>query len=350
MRFEYSLNWFKSAPRTIPLATAGLGGSGPILLGGDLVSTGMHQGFKVEAGTWTNDRHTFGIGWGGFMIEHRSRFDTVTAPALSRPFFDVLAGGQNALIVAAPGVATGSVGTGASLRFSGAEANVWWNLFEDCDRCTVNLFTGFRYLDLDETLAIYQSTTPLGGGVVVAGQPVPAGTNIALIDRFRTRNQFYGGQLGARLEARHGILFANITPRVGFGSNHQTVQVDGRTTVAGRPPVAGGLFAVGRNGPPTGREANNGRDIENRFTLMTEVGGQAGIQVTNGMRVAVGYNFLYLNNVARPGKQIDPAVNPRLVPASDAFGTLSGVRAPNPTFDREPFWAHGATFAIEFIY
>jgi hypothetical protein len=348
IRLDYTMNWLRPAPLPFPVVVGSTTGAGPTLLGESNLTQQMQSGIRVDGMTWTNDRHTFGLGLGGFMLEQRSRYDAISADSLSRPFFDVLALTPNALVVAAPGVATGTVATAATARFSGAEANLWWNLAE-CDWYSVNLFAGFRYLDLDESLTIYQSSTSVAG-FTTPGVTVPAGGNVLLMDRFRTRNQFYGGQIGATFEARHGCFFADFTPRIGFGPNHESVNIDGSTTGGGGQPVPGGLLAVGSTGGPDGRTGNNGKDVTNYFALMTELGSRIGIQVTKGMRISVGYNFLYLNNVARPGNQVDTTVNPRLVPVSAAFGTLSGPRAPNPTFDREAFWAHGVSFSVELMY
>jgi len=344
----YMMSWFKPAPVPFAAATGSANGTGPVLLGDNTIGYGMFSGIRAEGGTWTNDAHTFGIGLGGFLTEERSQGQATGGPLLSRPFFNVLSGGRDALIVAAPGVtAPGTVAVGTSARFAGAEANLFKNLAE-CDRYTVNMFVGFRYLDLSESLTVTQMTTPTGS-VGVAGKTVPAGQTITLLDQFRTRNQFYGGQLGGQFEARRGIFFASFNPRVGFGPNHESVMTDG-TTTAGGQSSPGGLLAVGTTGTPAGRTGNDGRDVTNYFTVMTELGSQLGLQVTKGMRLAVGYNFLYLNNVARPGSQVDTTVNPRLVPVSAAYGTLSGPHAPNQTFSREDFWAHGVSFMLQVQY
>ena len=91
------------------------------------------------------------------------------------------------------------------MPITNTDAVLWYNVGEsDCH--SVNFFVGFRYLDLDESLAIYQTTGPIpaAAGLTVAGQPVPDGATVSLLDRFYTRNQFYGGQLGSRYEVRRG--------------------------------------------------------------------------------------------------------------------------------------------------
>ena len=71
----------------------------------------------------------------------------------------------------------------------------------------VQLAGGFRYLNLDERLDMNSFSQGIGAGTVSfpgVGQPPPG--NLAVtppatvtgLDSFHTRNQFYGGQIGAR--------------------------------------------------------------------------------------------------------------------------------------------------------
>ena len=65
---------------------------------------------------------------------------------------------------------------------------------------------------------------------------------------------------------------------------------------------------LGPNGNATAfvRQGNLGRYTTNRFIVVPEVGIEAGLYVTSHIRLAVGYNFLYMTDVARPGRQVDP--------------------------------------------
>jgi hypothetical protein len=54
--------------------------------------------------------------------------------------------------------------------------------------------------------------------------------------------------------------------------------------------------------------------------------------------------------VTRPGLQIDPVVNPRLVPVSSTFGATSGPPAPFVTERHDTFYAHGVQFGMEVRY
>jgi hypothetical protein len=95
---------------------------------------------------------------------------------------------------------------------------------------------------------------------------------------------------------------------------------------------------------------NAGRIEYNRFVVVPEVGVNLGWQATSWLRLNVGYDFLYINDVARPGSQIDPFVNPKLVPASAAFGSTSGPNFPTPTAKSDTFWAQGVQFGVEVKY
>jgi hypothetical protein len=76
-----------------------------------------------------------------------------------------------------------------------------------------------------------------------------------------------------------------------------------------------------------------------------------GLQLSDRIRVGVGYEFLYLNSVARPGRQIVTTIDPRLIPIAASFGgriPTSPLGAPPPTpFDRDDFFTHGVRFLLE---
>jgi hypothetical protein len=50
-------------------------------------------------------------------------------------------------------------------------------------------------------------------------------------DSFQTRNQFYGGQLGARLELTFGRLSAELTALAALGQSHEVLSINGDTTI-----------------------------------------------------------------------------------------------------------------------
>jgi hypothetical protein len=348
MSYTQLLLWFQPARSPFPLAVGGpVGVPATVLLDGER-ELGKFMAYKIDGGMWTNKDHTVGVGFDGFITEHRSNFLTVAGGpggnSIRRPFFDVVTGQQTFLFVAnadpaAGDVFVGEAATTVTARLASAGAHLRRNLRYD-DKYQFDLFAGFRYYDLDESLVVFQRTV---SPFAIPAVGVAPGGVVQLRDRAYTRNQFYGGELGGRFEVKHGMTFVALTPKVAFGSIHQITQISGETRGTSTQP--GALLAAG-----DGANGNLGRHVVNRFGLATDIGLQAGVALTKNSRIAVGYQFYYLNNVARPGNQFDQTLNPRNVPVSPSFGSLTGVAAPRVTFDREGFFAHGAAITMEARY
>jgi hypothetical protein len=66
-----------------------------------------------------------------------------------------------------------------------------------------------------------------------------------------------------------------------------------------------------------------------------------GRQVTDSLRLFVGYTFLYMSNVVRPGDQIDTTVNTTQLPDYTGPGTLSGPARPAFTWRDTGMWVQG---------
>ena len=354
------LMWYQPTRAQFPLAVGNSpGGASRILLAGD-GELGRFNAFQVAGGMWLNDDHTFGVGADFFISEQRSRFESAAGGpgglSIQRPFIDAVTGRPASILVANadPGPFNqpqfaGSVATAINARLASAGIALQRNLF--CTPTTrANLSFGFRYYDLDESLSVYQSTlNGPGVGATIALQPLAVGSAVNLFDRVYTRNQFFGGELGGRVEHDFGMVTLGFAPRIALGDMRQSVTASGTTTgtsVGGAPVTAiGGLLAAG--GPGNG---NLDRDVTNRISTATQLNAYVALKLTDHLRATVGYQFLYLNNVARPGQQLDSIVNQRVVPVSGAFGALSGQPGNRLTLDRDGFYAHGATIAFELTY
>src|SRR5207253_2324930 len=110
----------------------------------------------------------------------------------------------------------------------------------------------------------------------------------------------------------------------------EEVHITGFTqnTLPGTAPVtaAGGLLA---------QSTNIGNHSRDSFAVVPELGVTLAYQVTSGVKLSVGYSALYLSEVVRPGDQIDPGVNPNLVPAFAGGAVLP----PLPGGPRRPGFA-----------
>jgi hypothetical protein len=241
------------------------------------------------------------------------------------------------------------VGTNSSLW--GAELNYRQNL---CCGCAyrVDMLAGFRYLNLSESLDVREDFNVLPSIVQFApGNQAVAnlvGSHITVADSFRTRNQFYGGQLGATYTGHYANWVLDVRGTVGLGDTHQSVDINGITTVTGgagsNRSFNGGLLAV-----PT----NIGHHSQDKFGFVPELGVTLGYQVTDNVRLFVGYNIMYWSSVVRPGDQVNTTVNTHFVPSFQLVGAANRSAVPaQPAFDfhSTSFWAQGGTAGVEIKY
>jgi hypothetical protein len=355
-RVDYRMWWLKPGPLEFPLLVTP---AGQVLAGGGDLEFGPTSGIGFEAGTWLDDRHTFGLAVGGFLTEQRSLFTAAAStgnPALLRPFDDAVLVAPGQLFVASPGALAGSFFTQATARLAGGEVYSVRNLFY-CPTVSLDVLVGGRYFDLEESLSITQVTQPLGGTVLsFLGVPNPGITSLTLNDRFRTRNQWWGGTMGLRGEYRFGPATVGLVGKVGLGNNQQVVQIDGSTRAAGTGGgvAPGGLLAtqgvIVNQITASAQIENVGKFTTHRFAVLTEVGVTLGVQLTRSARAFAGYDLFYLNNVVRPGQQIDPVVNTRQVPAAGNFGALTGITSPVVTGARDDFYVHGFRVGLELLF
>jgi hypothetical protein len=364
----YRLWWVKDARVTGPLVSPG---TSPLFSGGE-VAYPSFNGLEVDGGLWLDCRHTLGLEVGGFYFGRQdvsasaASDGALGSPAIVRPFIDAVSNPPTptTISVSAPGFMAGAITVRTTSELAGFNFNGVKNL-SNCENYTVDYLLGFRYIDLEERLNVAQTSNPLpGGALALGGVPLAPGVGISLNDDFHTRNQFYGGMVGTRGELRMGPAFVDLTSTVSFGPNHEILEIYGTTTaVPGGPTQPGGLLAVGGGGglvpgtnttplqPPTYvQQANIGRFTTNRFVVAPEVGLQAGVYVTSHVKLSIGYNFLYMTDVIRPGTQPDLQINTRYVPASNMFGTTSGPPVPAVTGTHEDFHAQGVTFSAEVKY
>ena len=307
-----------------------------VLFGGNTVSNNPVSGGRIMLGYWFSDDHCLGLELGGFgLAPTLNRFSASSGgtPFLARPFVNALTGAQDIEAVATPNGLSGLVSAVTRTQLWGAQANVRSNLLCGCNWFVDGLI-GWRYLNLNESLQVQENL-----GVVNSINPnLPAGSTFVVTDRFATQNVFNGAQIGTVAEYRLGRWSADMRATVGLGVTQQIVDISGSTLSQAPGQTSqlsqGGLLA---------QSTNIGRHVHEQFGVVPEIGLNIGYQFTNHIRGFVGYNFLYWSSVVRPGNQIDPVVNPNLIPPSQP----GGPARPGFDFHGSDFWAQGIQFGLD---
>jgi hypothetical protein len=343
---EYLLWWLRGERVPVLLTTSSAADFGVlgapttrILLGGSDINDGPRSGGRFTIGWWC-DPNTVGLELSGFFLEPKSTDVTAGGfPVLGRPFFNLNSGIQFSQLVALPNVTTGNAVVNAPSDFWGAELNFRCNVC--CGDCwKLNFLSGFRYLDLDESLKITENIQGLS-----TAPPPFTNQMITVFDRFATHNQFYGGQIGVDGRYVFGKWSVDMRAKLGLGGTEQTIDVDGgQRFVAPDGTVAtakGGLLAV---------PSNIGHFSQARFSLVPEVGINLGYQLTPHIRGFVGYNFLLWTNVVRPGDQIDTVINVGQIPNFPTNSPPSNINRPLVPFHQTDIWAQGLLAGIEFTF
>jgi hypothetical protein len=331
---SYMLMWVKDPSSTPPLAVLGQNPLGVVpgvnknnpgfpaaaLLGGDNTTFDGQNGIRGTVGMWLGCNRQIGIEASGFIVE-RAEANQILAGdgaagslTIVRPFLDLNGAvptiGQ--YIVTAPGI-PGFIAEHQTTELWGAEVNGVLNWRQDCNR-TTDLLAGFVYTDLHETLGVRSSTTMPGAGTSV------------IDDAIGTRNQFYAPQFGTRTSWCYGQFSLTMVGTIAAGVNHETIDRLGNTTTISPAGVvlnnSGSGFLV--------QASNRGRISTDHFCVGTPSRITLDYHFTDNLAAYVGYDFIYLTTVVRPGNQVDPT-----------FQTVGNtVIRPAGGFNHTDFWAN----------
>jgi hypothetical protein len=344
---EYLLWFVRGDPSHFPLVTSdsnpGTATSGSlasataiVLFGGSGIDYRGFSGTRQALGGWVDEGRTLGVEVSGLALERRTAAfaagsDNAGNPPLYLPAFNISLGREDSLVIADPILKfAGNVAIDSSLRLWGTEVAGIWNVVRS-EGWNLNLVTGFRYLDLTETLLLQAASTDLANGSVTA-----------LTDSFQTRNQFYGWQLAARASYTYGPITLRLTAETAIGTTHEVVTIAGSSTMTGAKPFAGGFFA---------EPSNSGRQTGNTFSAVPKVGGRIDYHLTRWLTVFVGGDLLYWTSVVRAGDQIDRTLNLSQNPIlGTTGGTLVGAARPAPLFTRSDFLATGVSCGLQLVY
>jgi hypothetical protein len=354
IRAEY-LAWCMQGAEAPPLLVQGPpGGSvedANVLFGGERVNADMRSGFRVRAGKWCDCCRTCGVELGFFMLDSGCDGTQASCPDnntfIGRPYIDANTGQLEAQLICLPDVLSGVATVNACSNLLGVDALLRRNIccdpcscYDPCDPCRTcirrDFLFGFRYLHFGDELTVREALTPLSPLVV-------PGTRIDVVDSFRTRNDFYGVKFGLICERHRGRWSLEARPQVSAGVLDRRVSIRGNTliTIPGVPPTSldGGLLAL---------SSNMGDYHSSQFVVVPELDLQLGYLIRPHVRLLVGYSFLYLPQLARAAEQIDPVVNPDLIPP--VTPPVPGPQRPAYQASTSDAWVQGLSVGAEWRF
>lgn len=347
-------------PLAIPMVILGPGNGGGVLGNADTQPVfGLQtfeydafSGLRFEGGLWCDCDGNWSVQIGGFFTEESTeRFDRAStangAPLLARPFFDPVTGREGSVLISAPGAYDGSIRIRSHSRFSGAEANLRRG-FAGGFTAPILLLAGFRYVNLDEDLTVFQQTKELDNGqATFAGAPVPKNAVINLFDSFSATNRFYGGQLGVAGNWQFGSFILGAAGKAAIGGTVADLNVAGvsrldRSNLNLSSDVElGGVLA----------QPTNIHSVERtRFSFVGEVNVSLSYLICSCCRVSVGYDLLYWSDVVRPGNLVDRHINSDALVVSPSYGGGGAQGRPERRSSWSDFWAQGFNLGLEVRY
>jgi hypothetical protein len=311
-----------------PLVTTGPPAT--VLFGDQSYNDGMYPALRLDAGLWLDNCNTLGVE-AAFLYLGRQHSDfsenSTGEPVLARPYVNAVTGQPWAVLIAYPNLAEGGVHAFTAHEVLGAELDGRFNIY--CGGSwRFDALAGYRFVYFEDRLGVD----------TVSGRPGST-TTTSVSDRFEADNYFHGGQIGLSGTLRGGRFSLETFGKVALGVSHKVVTINGQTStsVAGGPPTdtPGGLLA---------QASNIGHYGIDDFAVVPEAGLNFGVRVTEKVTAVAGYSFLYWNNVARAGDQVDLVLVP---PGAPGSGTTGHPAFPNKTTE---LWVQALSLGLEVRY
>jgi hypothetical protein len=316
-----------------PLPTTG------ILFGGNTVNDDYRTGFRLGAGYWFTPERHLGVEAGAMMVESQATLFAAASggtPILARPFIDATTGHTQAVLIAFPGIASGSVDARASSgNFYEAHLDLAERVLDE-GWVRVDSLLGYRYYRYDEGLHVRQTIAPAGGNFA-------PGTTLTGDDDFATQNEFHGGDFGFRTQFFWQDFTLALLTKLAVGSVGRDVKLFGEqvSSIPGGTPVTtvGGLLV---------QASNIGNHHGHDWAVLPELGANLAWRATPNLRVTAGYSVLWLDRIVRAADQIDTTVNPGFFPPP-TVGPGPGAR-PAFILVRNEAWVQTVSLGVELSY
>jgi hypothetical protein len=345
--FEYLLWTTRDGPSTWPIAVSGTppNGANPFtpgsvsLLGGKELNWEAQNGARFVVGAFLPGSNRVGFEATAAILEVKPLLRSLASgpqglPILGTPFINELTGQVDSVLASSPGN-PGSISASATNQMYYIDINMVGNVLRR-QYMTVNLIGGFRNFNLAEGLVVQHSGTVNTLGFTFQGAPIAVGTQTALEDRFDTTNHFYGAQIGFQFQYRWRNWSFDMGNQFAMGVMRRSEELSGFSQADGIRVPGGVLVST----------TNIGRRTDNEFGVVPQFDLKIGWQANPNIRFFMGFDFLYASSVIRPGNQVDPVVNPTLVPFRPEFGTAAGTARPGQLFINNDWWVTGLSWGM----
>lgn len=266
-------------------------------------------------------------------------------------------------------------------EFWGYEANA------RCKRCYIGPFSydflgGFRAINFAEEFALHEEIHLRAGNPITSGPSSPppltsanAGNaaslaDILTFDTITTRNEFYGGQLGMSYEwcICPRLVLAGFG-KIALGGMYETINTRGLTTTQAYnvttvaptiDPNTGQVTAQGTVTSTPGARTNRDGGLLTpgvgnlnyscaKVVYVPEGNVNLGYQVCCSTRAFLGYNWLYMSGIARPGSQIGYNQTSANVTIAGQSQSVNIVQ-PGFRYQGDSIFIHGLTAGFEFRF
>lgn len=343
----------KNSPKLTPLVVEGpvvadgsptlLLPDNEVVLGGKHTHNGWRPGGRFGVGCWFDAAGCFGAEANFFFLagknSRHSVFSDGSAGAafLTIPFNNSPLGQESSVTIARQGEFSGLASLKVTNRTWGGEISGLTSYLES-PNVNITFLGGFRYWNFDEHFK-FDTSSP--------NVPPRTADTFLTHDSFHAKNNFYAGQLGAKLDYYLcDNFFINLVGKVAIGAMCQDVDIRGNlitddftnfTTLVTYP---GGYFAL-----PT----NLGRHHRTCCAIMPEANINVGYSFMDCVKVQVGYTYIFVSDVVYATKQVNRHLNPTQSAAIEFTDSavLVGRACPQGKVRSSSFWMHGVNVGLE---
>lgn len=342
---EYMYWWAQNSPIGVPLVTEN---NNPKLFGfinqpgtqiifgagsnqNSFNFGGMSAG-RLTIGTWLDGAHQYGVEAIGFDAPQAKTIFSASSingnvPIVNVPFYSTTTG-EDVLVAGLPN----TVSISDTFQTYGFEINGLHNL-QNQSSLPIYFMTGFRYLNINEGFVLNDA--------IINTAPFPNSV-VNVNDNFSTKNNFYAIQFGLGSKYSYSNFMLDVIAKIALGDNYQTLSIHGQTNVNNTnilQPI--GLFA---------EPSNIGKFTKNQFSILPEMQAKVAYKLTENIRPFFTYDCLYINNIIRPGNQIDRNINQSQNILLGGTGVLSGPVSPALRFNNSGMWMQGVSVGINIVF